>query len=140
MHTHTLANRRGTHVFLGARHGRNKRRTLAGRRADGHHDSAEVIGGQIYGSMALVAAAIQPSIAEKGRGHEEECQLLEQFLAALKTAWKDGTARPTEQPTPLSAVGGVAQGSVCELVARNLDGGWKRSLTSPLVNCLNGLR
>jgi hypothetical protein len=56
--------------------------------------------------MALVAAAILPSIAEKRRGHEGECQRLEQFLAVLKTAWKDGTALPTEQPTPLSAVGG----------------------------------
>lgn len=87
--------------------------------------------------MALVAAAILPSIAEKRRGHEGECQRLEQFLAVLKTAWKDGTALPTEQPTPLSAVGGDRARI---RVARNLDGGWKRSQTSPLVNCMNGLR
>src|SRR5262245_16080694 len=40
------------------------------------------------------------AIADKAQGDAGEKEPLEKFLAALKTAWADGTPRPTEKPTP----------------------------------------
>src|SRR5262249_25045079 len=42
----------------------------------------------------------QRRLVEKGQRDEGECQPLDKFLAAMKTAWKDGTPRPTEQRPP----------------------------------------
>ena len=41
------------------------------------------------------------AIADRGQSDEVASEPLEKFLAALKTAWADGTPRPTEQrPAP----------------------------------------
>jgi hypothetical protein len=40
------------------------------------------------------------AIADKAGSEEGESGSLESFLAALRTAWADGTPRPTEQPPP----------------------------------------
>ena len=55
MHTHTLANWQHTHVFLGARHDRNERRTWLVVALTAAMMVAEIAGGHIYGSMALIA-------------------------------------------------------------------------------------
>lgn len=55
MHTHTLANWQHPHVFLGAGHDRNERRTWLVVALTAAMMVAEIIGGHIYGSMALIA-------------------------------------------------------------------------------------
>lgn len=55
MHTHSLDSWRHQHVFLGDRHDRNERRTWLVVALTAAMMVAEVIGGNIYGSMALVA-------------------------------------------------------------------------------------
>jgi cation diffusion facilitator family transporter len=55
MHTHTLENWQHSHVFLGRRHDRNERRTWLVVALTAVMMVAEVIGGTIFGSMALVA-------------------------------------------------------------------------------------
>ena len=55
MHTHTLEPWAHEHVFLGARHDANERRTWCVVALTAVMMVAEIIGGTIYGSMALVA-------------------------------------------------------------------------------------
>src|SRR5207253_2239075 len=55
MHTHTLDNWRHEHVFLGAGHDENERRTWVVVGLTAVMMVVEIIGGTIYGSMALVA-------------------------------------------------------------------------------------
>jgi len=55
MHAHTLANWRHEHVFLGAAHDRNERRTWLVVGLTAVMMVAEIAGGTIYGSMALLA-------------------------------------------------------------------------------------
>jgi cation diffusion facilitator family transporter len=55
MHTHTLEAWRHEHVFLGAGHDRNERRTWLVVALTAVMMVVEIIGGTIYGSMALVA-------------------------------------------------------------------------------------
>jgi cation diffusion facilitator family transporter len=55
MHTHSLGNWQHQHVFLGTRHDRNEHRTWLVVALTAVMMVAEIIGGTIYGSMALVA-------------------------------------------------------------------------------------
>jgi cation diffusion facilitator family transporter len=55
MHTHTLEPWQHRHVFLGARHDRHERRTWIVVGLTAAMMIAEIIGGTIYGSMAVVA-------------------------------------------------------------------------------------
>lgn len=55
MHTHNLETWRHEHVFLGPRHDRNERRTWLVVALTALMMVAEIIGGTIFGSMALVA-------------------------------------------------------------------------------------
>ena len=55
MHAHTIENFRHEHVFLGARHDRNERRTWLVVALTAVMMVAEIAGGTIFGSMALVA-------------------------------------------------------------------------------------
>ena len=55
MHSHTLADWRHDHVFLGAAHDRNERRTWAVVALTATMMVAEVVGGTLFGSMALLA-------------------------------------------------------------------------------------
>src|SRR5258707_4929947 len=55
MHSHTLADWRHDHVFLGAAHDRNERRTWAVVGLTAAMMVAELAGGTIVGSMALLA-------------------------------------------------------------------------------------
>jgi cation diffusion facilitator family transporter len=55
MHTHSVAPWRHPHVFLGAEHDRHERRTWFVVGLTGAMMVAEVIGGTIFGSMAVVA-------------------------------------------------------------------------------------
>ena len=55
MHTDTLDTWRHEHVFLGARHAQNERRTWMVVALTATMMVVEVIGGMIYGSMALIA-------------------------------------------------------------------------------------
>ena len=55
MHRKTLDTWRHEHVFLGAQHDRNERRTWFVVALTAAMMVAEIIGGTIYGSMALVA-------------------------------------------------------------------------------------
>src|SRR3970040_461769 len=55
MHTHSLDHWRHSHQFLGRHHDRNERRTWLGVGLTAVMMVAEIIGGMIYGSMALVA-------------------------------------------------------------------------------------
>ncbi len=55
MHSHTLADWRHDHVFLGAAHDRNERRTWAVVGLTAAMMVAEIAGGTIFGSMALLA-------------------------------------------------------------------------------------
>jgi cation diffusion facilitator family transporter len=55
MHTHTLENWQHSHVFLGRGHGENERRTWLVVGLTALMMVAEIIGGTIFGSMALVA-------------------------------------------------------------------------------------
>jgi cation diffusion facilitator family transporter len=55
MHSHTLADWRHDHVFLGAAHDRNERRTWAVVGLTAVMMVAEIAGGTIFGSMALLA-------------------------------------------------------------------------------------
>jgi cation diffusion facilitator family transporter len=55
MHTHSLANWTHRHEFLGAKHAENERRTWLVVGLTATMMVAEIIGGTIYGSMALVA-------------------------------------------------------------------------------------
>lgn len=55
MHTHTLEHWTHNHAFLGARHGEHERRTWLVVALTSAMMVGEIIGGTIYGSMALVA-------------------------------------------------------------------------------------
>lgn len=55
MHTHSIEPWTHEHVFLGDRHDRNERRTWAVVAVTALMMVAEIVGGTIYGSMALVA-------------------------------------------------------------------------------------
>jgi cation diffusion facilitator family transporter len=55
MHNHTLADWRHDHVFLGAAHDRNERRTWAVVGLTAAMMVAEIAGGTLFGSMALLA-------------------------------------------------------------------------------------
>ncbi|ARQ02764.1 CDF family Co(II)/Ni(II) efflux transporter DmeF [Pseudorhodoplanes sinuspersici] len=55
MHTHSLKNWRHEHVFLGADHTRNERRTWLVVGLTASMMVVEIVGGTIFGSMALVA-------------------------------------------------------------------------------------
>src|SRR5215831_17078823 len=55
MHSHTLSDWRHEHVFLGAAHDRNERRTWAVVALTATMMVAEIAGGSIFGSMALLA-------------------------------------------------------------------------------------
>jgi Co/Zn/Cd efflux system component len=55
MHTHTIANWSHDHAFLGARHAENERRTWLVVALTAAMMVVEIVGGTIYGSMALVA-------------------------------------------------------------------------------------
>ena len=55
MHSHTLADWRHDHVFLGAAHDRNERRTWAVVALTATMMVAEIVGGTLFGSMALLA-------------------------------------------------------------------------------------
>src|SRR6266404_1974435 len=55
MHSHTLDDWRHDHVFLGAAHERNERRTWAVVGLTAAMMVAEIAGGTIFGSMALLA-------------------------------------------------------------------------------------
>lgn len=55
MHSHTLADWRHDHVFLGAAHDRNERRTLLVVGLTAAMMVAEIVGGTLFGSMALLA-------------------------------------------------------------------------------------
>jgi cation diffusion facilitator family transporter len=55
MHTHSVAPWRHPHVFLGAEHDRHERRTWLVVGLTGAMMVAEVVGGTIFGSMAVVA-------------------------------------------------------------------------------------
>src|SRR5215469_14157013 len=55
MHSHTLADWRHDHVFLGHAHDRNERRTWAVVALTAAMMVAEIAGGTIFGSMALLA-------------------------------------------------------------------------------------
>ncbi|HSI00463.1 MAG TPA: CDF family Co(II)/Ni(II) efflux transporter DmeF [Reyranella sp.] len=55
MHAHTLANWRHEHVFLGAAHERNERRTWLVVGLTAAMMVAEIVGGTLFGSMALLA-------------------------------------------------------------------------------------
>src|SRR5689334_23985752 len=55
MHSHTLADWRHDHVFLGAAHDRNERRTWLVVGLTATMMVAEIAGGMVFGSMALLA-------------------------------------------------------------------------------------
>lgn len=55
MHTHTLADWHHDHVFLGAAHERNERRTWLVVGLTAAMMVAEIVGGSVFGSMALLA-------------------------------------------------------------------------------------
>ena len=55
MHSHTLADWRHDHVFLGAAHDRNERRTWVVVALTATMMVAEIAGGTMFGSMALLA-------------------------------------------------------------------------------------
>jgi cation diffusion facilitator family transporter len=55
MHTHSLEAWRHEHVFLGAQHDRNERRTWAVVAITAAMMVAEIVGGALFGSMALLA-------------------------------------------------------------------------------------
>src|SRR5688572_23312123 len=55
MHSHTLSAWRHDHVFLGARHDRNERRTWLVVVITATTMVGEIVGGTIFGSMALLA-------------------------------------------------------------------------------------
>jgi len=55
MHTHTLGRLQHSHVFLGPRHDQNERRTWAVVALTAATMVAEIVGGTVFGSMALVA-------------------------------------------------------------------------------------
>jgi cation diffusion facilitator family transporter len=55
MHSHSIARWQHRHVFLGARHERNERRTWAVVALTAGMMLIEIVGGSLFGSMALVA-------------------------------------------------------------------------------------
>src|SRR5215471_8229590 len=55
MHSHTLDDWRHDHVFLGAAHDRNERRTWAVVALTATMMVVEILGGTVFGSMALLA-------------------------------------------------------------------------------------
>jgi len=61
MHLHTIASFRHDHVFLGDDHTRNERKTWAVIGLCGAMMVAEIIGGAVFGSMALLADGLHMS-------------------------------------------------------------------------------
>src|SRR5713226_2153457 len=61
MHVHTIAAFRHEHVFLGAEHTRNERKTWTVIGVCGAMMAAEIIGGAVFGSMALIADGLHMS-------------------------------------------------------------------------------
>jgi Co/Zn/Cd efflux system component len=61
MHAHSIDDWRHDHVFLGADHARNERRRWAVVAVCGAMMAAEIIGGLLSGSMALIADGLHMS-------------------------------------------------------------------------------
>jgi hypothetical protein len=61
MHAHSIDDWRHEHVFLGADHERNERRSWAVVALCGAMMTAEIVGGWLTGSMALVADGLHMS-------------------------------------------------------------------------------
>jgi cation diffusion facilitator family transporter len=61
MHSHSIESFRHQHLFLGADHARNERRTWAVIALCGTMMTAEIVGGALFGSMALVADGLHMS-------------------------------------------------------------------------------
>src|SRR5262249_30250003 len=61
MHIYTIAAFRHEHIFLGADHSRNERKTWAVISLCGAMMVAEMIGGAVFGSMALIADGLHMS-------------------------------------------------------------------------------
>src|ERR1700688_2862930 len=61
MHTESVASWRHEHVFLGPHHARNERRSWAVVGLCGTMMAAEIVGGILWGSMALVADGLHMS-------------------------------------------------------------------------------
>jgi cation diffusion facilitator family transporter len=61
MHAHSLDSWRHEHVFLGQDHARNERRSWAVVALCGAMMVAEIVGGQLWGSMALIADGLHMS-------------------------------------------------------------------------------
>ena len=55
MHSHSLEHWQHRHVYLGEKHGRHERRTWLVVALTAAMMVAEIVGGHIYGSMALIA-------------------------------------------------------------------------------------
>ena len=67
-------------------------------------------------------------IADKTGVDEAESGSVEEFLVALKTAWREGTPRPTDQkPRTEGALVAITQGSVRDHLARGSELGRGRS-------------
>jgi Co/Zn/Cd efflux system component len=61
MHAHSLDAWRHEHVFLGQHHDRNERRSWAVVALCGAMMAAEIVGGLLWGSMALIADGLHMS-------------------------------------------------------------------------------
>ena len=61
MHAHSLDSWRHEHVFLGQDHARNERRSWAVVVLCGAMMAAEIVGGLLWGSMALIADGLHMS-------------------------------------------------------------------------------
>src|SRR5580700_4009626 len=61
MHAHSIDDWRHDHVFLGADHARNERRSWAVVAVCGTMMAAEIVGGWLTGSMALIADGLHMS-------------------------------------------------------------------------------
>ncbi len=62
MHSHSLEPWQHRHVYLGAKHDRHERRTWFVVALTAAMMVAEIVGGTIYGSMALENAARSPNL------------------------------------------------------------------------------
>jgi hypothetical protein len=89
MHSHTLADWRHDHVFLGAAHERNERRTWAVVGLTAVMMVAEIVGGIWFGSVALIGAGAPSRLLserlKRPPRHSVETTLAHWFIGGLLT-------------------------------------------------------
>ena len=127
MHSHSVERWQHSHVFLGRRHDKHERRTWAVVAITAAMMVAEIVGGTLFGSMAVVAD-----------GFHMATHVVAFLIAAVAYAWSrryDNDPRFSFGTGKIGVLGGFTSAIVLGLVAALITYESVARLFHPLPNC-----